>query len=131
MMDALRTDLRFALRTLWKNPGFSAAALLTLALGIGANTAVFSVVKGVLLDPLPYPDPDGLTAVWMTEDNGGELEVPWSVPRLRESMAEAGSFQSVAGYAWEDATLTGRGDPELVYAVSVTNGLLSTLGAAP
>ena len=62
MLDALRTDLRFAFRTLWKNPGFSAAALLTLGLGIGANTAVFSVVNGVLLDPLPYPEPPTLEA---------------------------------------------------------------------
>jgi putative ABC transport system permease protein len=131
MLDAFRTDIRFAFRALWKNPGFSAAALLTLGLGIGANTAVFSVVNGVLLDPLPYPHPDELTAVWMSEANGGDLEVPWSVPRLRESMEEAGSFQSVSGYAWEDITLTGRGDPELVYAVAVTNGLLSTLGTAP
>jgi putative ABC transport system permease protein len=131
MLDALRTDLRFAYRTLWKNPGFSVVALLTLGLGIGANTAVFSVVNGVLLDPLPYPDPDGLMAVWMTEESEGDLETPWSVPRLREAMAEARSFQSVSGYTWEDATLTGRGDPELVYAVSVTHGLLTTLGTPP
>jgi predicted permease len=131
MLDALRTDLRFALRTLRKNPGFSVAALLTLSLGIGANTAVFSVVSGVLLDPLPYPEPDRLMALSMSDESDADYEMPWSVPRLRESMAQVASFQSVSGYTWEDMTLTGMGDPELVYAVSVTNGLLTTLGVAP
>jgi len=131
MWDALRIDLVFALRTLRKNPGFSAAALLTLALGIGATTAAFSVVDGVLLEPLPYPEPDRLVALWVTEDDEGDREVPWLVPRLRDAAAEADAFQEVSGYTWEDITLTGIGDPELVYGVSVTNGLLTTLGISP
>ena len=131
MWDALRIDLLFALRTLRKNPGFSAAALLTLALGIGATTTVFSVVDGVLLEPLPYPEPDHLAALWMTREDEGDREVPWSVPRLREAAAESDAFQGVSGYSWEDLTLTGIGDPEMVYAVSVTNGLLTTLGVSP
>ena len=79
MLDAFWTDLRFAFRTLGKNPGFSVAALLTLSLGIGANTAVFSVVSGVLLDPLPYPEPDRLMALFMSEESEGDFERPWSV----------------------------------------------------
>jgi len=67
----------------------------------------------------------------MTSESEGDLFVPWSVPRLKETAEQSRSFREIAGYTWEDITLTGMGDPELVYAVSVTNGLLTTLGVAP
>src|SRR5690348_15015174 len=67
----LRGDVRFALRTLAKNPAFSAVAILTLALGIGANSAIFSVVNGVLLKPLAFPNPDRLVRVWQVETSNG------------------------------------------------------------
>ena len=131
VMAALLRDIRFALRGLRKNPGFTAAALLTLALGIGANAAVFAVVDGVLLEPLPYPDPQGLAVLWQTDEEDGDLGIPWSVQDLRDVSQETRSVQAVAGYTWMDETLTGLGDPELVYAVGVTRGLLGVLGTPP
>src|SRR5262249_21603622 len=70
-ISELRGDIRFALRTLAKNPAFSAVAILTLALGIGANSAIFSVVNGVLLKPLAFPNPDQLIRVWQVETSNG------------------------------------------------------------
>ncbi len=124
-------DLRLAIRALRRNPAFALMAVLTLALGIGANTAVFSVVNGVLLRPLPYPDSDRLVSLWMTDQEDGDLEVPWSVQSLRDVEEVNGSFTSVAGWEWEDVTLTGLGDPELVYAVAVSDGMLATMGVRP
>jgi putative ABC transport system permease protein len=130
-MASLLGDLRFALRGLRKNPGFTTVAVLTLALGIGANAAVFAVVDGVLLEPLPFPQPDGLAVLWQTDEEDGDLGVPWSVQDLQDVSEETRSFQAVAGHTWMDETLTGLGEPELVYAVGVTRGLLEVLGTPP
>jgi predicted permease len=130
-MASLLNDIRFALRGLRKNPGFTTVAVLTLALGIGANAAVFAVVDGVLLEPLPFPDPDRLTVLWQTDEEDGDLGVPWSVQDLRDVSAENRSFTAVAGHTWMDETLTGLGEPELVYAVGVTRGLLEVFGMPP
>lgn len=130
-MTAIGRDLRVVLRSLRRNPTFAIVAVLTLALGIGANTAVFSVVNGVVLRPLPYPQPDRLLAMYMTDEEDGDLEVPWSVQSLRDVVETNGSFSSITGWQWEDVTLTGLGDPELVYAVGVTDGMLTTMGERP
>ena len=130
-MDSILTDLRFALRSLKKNPAFTVVALLTLALGIGANTAVFAVVDGVLLEPLPFPDPDGLVVLWQTNEEDGDRNFPWSVQDLRDVAEATQSLQTMAGYTWMDETLTGLGEPELVYAVGVTQGLLEVFGTPP
>lgn len=131
IMEPILSDLRFAVRTLRKSPGFTAVAVLTLALGIGANTAVFAVVDGVLLEPLPYPDPEGLTMIWQTDDQDGDLEMPWSVPDLLDVKGATEGLDGLAGYAWLDETLTGLGEPELVYAVGVTTGLLEAFDTPP
>ncbi|MGW8267000.1 MAG: ABC transporter permease [Longimicrobiales bacterium] len=130
-MAALLNDLRFALRSLRKDPGFTTVAVLTLAMGIGANAAVFAVVDGVLLEPLPYPEPDRLAVLWQTDEEDGDLGVPWSVQDLGDVSAENRSFTAVAGHTWMDETLTGLGEPELVYAVGVTRGLLEVFGTPP
>jgi len=131
IIEPVLDDLRFAFRSLRKNPGFAAVAVLTLALGIGANTAVFAVVDGVLLEPLPYPQPDDLVILWQTDEDDGDLEVPWSVQDFRDMASATRGFQAAAGYTWLDETLTGLGEPELVYAVGVTGGLLEVFGTPP
>ena len=130
-MTSLLNDLRYALRGLRKNPGFATVAVLTLALGIGANAAVFAVVDGVLLEPLPFPEPDRLAALWETDEEDGELGVPWSVQDLRDVADQATGLEALTGYAWLDETLTGLGEPELVYAVGVSDGLLKVFGTPP
>ena len=96
-----------ALRALAKRPLFSGVVILVLALGIGANAAVFAVVNGVLLEPLPYPEPEGLAVLWQTDEEDGDLGVPWSVQDLRDVSQETRIVQAVAGYTWMDETLTG------------------------
>jgi putative ABC transport system permease protein len=127
----LGQDLRFAARTLAKAPLFTLATVLVLGLGIGASTATFSVVNGVVLKPLPYPEPDDLLALWMTDDEDGDLEVPWSYPSFFDVDTEQESFSSITAWEWVDATLTGSGDPTIVYAVGVSSGMLGTLGVQP
>src|ERR1051325_5290018 len=92
-------DLRFALRQLRKSPGFTAVAVLTLALGIGVNSAIFSVVDTVLLRPLSFPNPSQLVMIWgkdVTQPNSQETD---SYPDFYDYQAQSGSFRAIAGYA--------------------------------
>src|SRR5262245_29965167 len=90
------SDLKFALRQLLKNPGFTTVAVLTLALGIGANTAIFSVIHSVLLEPLPYPRPQALVEIWETVPGGGQNSV--SGGAFRDWREQGSSFDQVALY---------------------------------
>jgi predicted permease len=138
-MNGLIQDIRYALRQLRKNPGFAAIAVLTLALGIGANTAIFSIVDGVLLKPLPYPHPDQLVSLDITS-----LALnPTLSPSLRGMAPEDyfvfrdqnRAFQGVGIYAEtdrdNDVNVAGIAEPERVHALGVTDGTLSILGIAP
>jgi predicted permease len=120
-LDALMQDLRFGARMLRRSPGFTVVAVLTLALGIGANSAVYSLVDGILLSPLPFPNPSRLVSVTGTYPNGGLAEMRGTVRVL-----------DVAAYAEGDwLTLTGDGEPMRLPTTRVSAELMSVLGAKP
>ena len=127
-MDALRQDFRYAVRSLLSAPGFTAVVLLTLALGIGANTAIFTVVSGVLLRPLPYPEPDRLIRIRETF-NGGLGTV--AGPNFLDWRERAGSFERMAASRMRFLPVVGAGEPEEVAAAMVSADLFATLGVAP
>jgi len=126
-------DLKFAFRQLLKNPGFTAVAVLTLALGIGANTAIFSLIHAVLLRALPYPEPDRLAVIW-AENPGARSRVP-TIPPANADVAgwraRNQSFAHIAAFNPGAADLADGRDPERVGAAGVTAGFFETLGVVP
>jgi putative ABC transport system permease protein len=130
-MGQFRQDLRFGIRSLARSPGFTAVALATIALGIGANTAIFSVVEAVLLRPLPYPGADRLVSVTQAEPSRGVSGTGASYPNFADWQARAKSFEHLSAIRMHDYTLTGRGDPALVTAGTVTSNLFRTLEGPP
>jgi putative ABC transport system permease protein len=128
-MHDLARDLRYALRTLGRSPGFTAVAVLTLALGIGANGAVFSVLRALLLRPLPYAQPERLVMVW---SRWSAFPKTWvSVPEYR-TWAGAGCFEGLALFAPGKANLTGGGgEPERIGSAQVSANLFAVLGVRP
>ena len=122
-------DLRLSLRLLRKRPAFSAMIVLTLALGIGANSAIFSVLKAVVLTPLPYPEPDRLMTVW-TPQEGSNFN-PLSGPDWIDLRDGSGSFESWGVYEPKPLNLSGEGLPEQVDGLRISDGILQALGTAP
>ena len=122
-------DLRFALRQLLKNPGFTAVAVLTLALGIGANTAIFSVVNAVLLRPLAFPESDRL--LWLSEGNARAGSFPISFPNYTDWRAQQTVFEDLGVYNWGSYNLVGSGEPKSLFAGQMTASALATLRAQP
>jgi putative ABC transport system permease protein len=133
MLDDFRQDLRHGARMLRKNPAFTIVAVLTLALGIGANTAIFSVVNSVLLKPLPYHEPNRIVMLWTDNPkaNLGFHELPPVPPDLLEWRAQAKSFEQIAGIRPQSAELSEQGDPERAGAAQVTANFFALLGAQP
>jgi len=129
MMDTLLQDLRYAVRTLARSPGFTLVAVLTLALGIGANTAIFSAVNTVLLKPLPYPGSDRLVQVMSTGFRGVQFGV--SFPDLHDLRGLSQDFTGVAATTTQRYNLTGAGDPREVQAAAVTADLFDVLQVRP
>ena len=130
-MDAFWRDLRFALRGLGRSPAFTAVAVLTLALGIGANTAIFSVVNTVLLRPLAYADPDRLVALTSSLSGRGVNDVPASAPEVNDYRREVDAFADVAA-AWPiNINLTDVTEPERIAAAVVSPNFFRLLGTAP
>ena len=126
-MTGLPNDLRFALRALRRSPGFTVVAVVTLMLGIGATTAVFTLVDGVILKPLPYPDPGELVSV-SHEGRGGEDQLPMSPGLYLLYADQAGSFESIAMHRGTVVNLMGDGDPERILGRSVTPSFFHVLG---
>jgi predicted permease len=128
-MSAFLQDVRFALRMLLKSPGFAGIAILTLALGVGADTALFSVVNGVLLNPLPYPHSAQLAAVY--EKNAGMDRAPISYLNFLDWQRQTQTFSSLAIYRGEDYTLTGLGEAVRLRGYMISADFFSTLGVLP
>jgi predicted permease len=127
-MDRLLQDIRYALRALARSPGFTAVALLTIALGIGANAAMFSIVNGVLLRPLPYTQPDDLVLLYHSNPRTGEMEGGISYQDLQDWRARTRSLTTVAGFASVPTILTGRGEPIEFEMSYVTEEFFNVLG---
>src|SRR5690348_10370384 len=121
--------LRYTARGLLQTPGFTAVVVAALALGIGANTAVFSVVNGVLLRPLPYRDPDRL--VQLRERTTAFSSMSVAYPNFLDWRDRSHSFTAMAAYRWEDYDLTGRGEAEHLSGKAVSASLFRVLGATP
>ena len=131
-LERLAQDLRYALRTFKRQPGFSVVAVLTLALGIGANTAIFSVVNSVLLKPLPYEHPERIVTVW--EDftaQGGPAQEWIEVPNFFEWKNEGDLFETLAAFVFRAVNLTGHGEVERLSQGSVSHDFFTTFGVVP
>jgi putative ABC transport system permease protein len=128
MLEAVWQDVRYAARSLRRAPGFTAAAVVTLAFGIGATTAVFSVVSATLLRPLPYHDPDRLIVLWQEYTSRGWGVVPVSHPNFASVTRQATTLDGLAGIQFESVALTGVAEPEMLVGVSVTSGAFQLLG---
>jgi predicted permease len=129
MFDTIRQDFRFAFRGLVRQPGFAAVAVVTLALGLGASSAIFTVFRAVLLAPLPYAEPDRRVMVWSRWTGWDKTWV--SAAEVQDYRRRARQLSAVAAWGTGQVNLTGNGDPERVGAGQVTSNILGVLGAAP
>ena len=133
-MNTFVQDVRYAIRMLLRAPGFAAASIVCLALGIGAMTAIFSIVNAVLLRPLPYAQPDRLVRVYTEFPNGGVSSANrfwFSPPEFLDLRRDATSFETLDGWVNGGANLTGGVEPTRVTASFVSGGMLPMLGVAP
>ncbi len=131
MIRGLARDIQYAFRSLRKRPGFSLIVVVTLALGIGANTAIFSVVNGVLLTPLPYRNPNNLVVVSARNDKQNVTQQPLSYPTIMDLKQGNSVFEHLAAVRAESFSLTDRDEPERVNGVRVSANILTLLGVSP
>ena len=129
MKNTILQDLQYGFRMLFKHPGVTAIAVLTLALGIGANTAIFSVVNAVLLNPLPYREPDRLVALWENVPNHGQWRV--APANFFDWKKQNTVFEDVASFGGSTRTLTGSGDPAQLMGTRVSSGYFAVVGIEP
>lgn len=128
-VESIWQDLRYAARQLWLSPGFTVVITLTLALSIGANSAIFSVIDAVLLRPLPYPNAHQLVRLYLSNDDFPSFPLnPWD---LHDFRARSSSFESMAGYTRGDVQLSGAGEPVRLNGFGITSGYFHTLGLTP
>ena len=128
-MEKIIKDTRYGIRLLLKHPGFTAAAVLTLAIGIGANTAIFSVVHAVVLQPLPFPDAQQLVMLWEVDRNGARNNVGY--PTFRDWQAQSQSFAAMSVMGDWNPTLVGAGDPQALVGSRVTADFFRVLSVKP
>jgi putative ABC transport system permease protein len=130
-LASVRHDLRYAIRLLIKNPGFTSVAVMALALGVGANTAIFSVVNTVMLRPLPFAEPDRLVRIWESNPEGGWPLFSASHPNFLDWRSRATSFERLAAITPVGLSLTSSSDAEIVRGNAVTVDFLPALGVSP
>src|SRR4051812_40481728 len=128
-MDSLLQDLRFASRSLGRHPGFALTAIVTLALGIGATTAIFSVVNSVLLRPLPFADPDRIVTINNFYARTGSRSTTVSAPDFHDWEAQARSFAAIASYRGGSASVTLAGSADYAGVIIVSPAFFEALGA--
>lgn len=127
--EAAVQDVRYAARSFRRTPGFTLAAILTIALGTGAVTAIFAVVNAVLLRPLPYDEPERVTLVWARHPDGNRV---WLAPaELEDARANVPSLEHIVGLTDLELALTGSGAPEQLHAVAASASLLDVFGIRP
>ena len=130
-MESLRSDIKYALRNLLRRPAFTIIAVVTLALGIGANTAIFSALNALLLKPLPFPELDRVVAVWDKMPSRGVNHNEVTVANYLDWQAQSQSFDHLALYRWWSANITGNDTPERIQGFLVTANFLDALGMKP
>jgi putative ABC transport system permease protein len=132
-LETLARDIHYSLRRGWRKPGFTLIAIITLALGIGATTAIFTVVNGVLIKPLPYPHPEALIGIWHSAVFQGTKidKMNMSVPMYVAYEEENKTFEQIGIWSNGTSNVTGIGDPEQILALQVTNEILPALGVPP
>jgi putative ABC transport system permease protein len=130
-MDSLRSDIQYALRSLTKRPAFTLIAVITLALGIGANTAIFSAINALLLKPLPFPELDRVVAIWDKVPSRGVTRNEVSVANYLDWQSQSQSFDQFALHRWWSANLTGIDPPERIQGFLVTANFFDALGMKP
>src|SRR5512132_1666947 len=128
-MDTVANDLRYAVRVLLRGRGWSAAAILSLALGIGASAAIFTVVSAVLLKPLPYPEPGRIIQVWQLGRSHTPMQT--SDPNFEEWRDANRSFEAMAQYGIDNVSVTGGAEPARAGLAIVSRGFFPTMGVAP
>jgi predicted permease len=131
MFEEILQDLKHGFRLLRKYPAFSLAIVVTVALGLGANATIFGVINAVLLEPLPYAQPDRLVRLWESNLKQNQPESPVSVPNFQDWQRQQTAFEQLAALEMATFNLTGRGEPQRVAAARITANLVPTLGVAP
>ena len=130
-MNTLFKDIRYGIRGLLKHPGFTAIVVVTLALGIGANTAMFSVINAVLIRPLPYNEPERLVTIWEESPERGMYQMPVSFANLRDWVEQNHTFDQISAYTFTNLNLTGAGEPARLLTVRSSANLFPLVGATP
>ena len=131
LFEAVWQDLRYGGRVIRKNPALSLTIVITVALGIGANATIFGVINAVLLEPLPYKDPDRLVRLWQSNPSQNQLEGLVSAPNFLDWQTQQTTFEQLAALEFATFNLTGSGEPQRVAAARITANLIPTLGVAP